>query len=123
VRILVALVAVVILAVLVASATLAIAGSDDSGSADQARRGKLAHVSLQPLTLKGNGFVPGERVQVSASTSGAKETRTAKANGSGSFTLSFSGKLDTCNGLTVTAVGNRGTRTSFQLSQLLCLDE
>ena len=121
-RIVVAIAAAAALAALVVSATLAITGSDASRS-EQARRGKLVQVSPQPLTLKGSGFVASEKVQVSASTSGAKETRTVKANGSGSFTVSFSRKLNACNGLTVSAVGNKGTRTSFQLSQLVCLDE
>jgi hypothetical protein len=119
VRIVAAIVGVGVLAALVVSATLAITGS--GGSTEQARRGKLEQISGEPLTLRGRGFVAGEKVRVSASASGAKESRTAKANGAGSFTVAFS-KIDACNGATVSAVGNKGTRTEFQLSQLVCLD-
>jgi hypothetical protein len=117
VRIVLAIVTAGAVAALVVSATLAITGSDSS---NQPRRGKLAQIRDQPLTLRGSGFVPGEKVRVSAATSGAKETRTLTADKSGSFTVSFSGGLNGCNGLKVSAVGNKGTRESFQLSQLLC---
>ena len=106
------------LAALVVSATLAITGTDTSS--DQARRGKLTQIGEQPLRLRGTGFLPGEKVRVSAAARGGKETRTVIANSSGAFTLSFSADLDTCDGVTISAVGTKGTRTSFQLSQLVC---
>jgi len=118
VRILAAVLVGAALAALAVSATLAITGSDSSS--DQTRQGKLTQIGEQPLRVRGNGFVAGEKVRVWATASGSKETRTVIANRTGSFTVSFSADLDTCNGVTVSAVGTKGTRTSYQLSQLVC---
>lgn len=114
------LLAAAALAAVAVSATLAITAWD--ASSDQKRRGTLTQIGDQPLRLRGDGFIPGEKVRVSAAAQRGKETRTVMANRFGSFTVTFSGNLDTCNGVTVSAVGAKGTRTSYQLAQLVCRD-
>jgi hypothetical protein len=75
-------------------------------------------VSKSPLRVKGTGFVPGERVRVELVGS---ESRTVTASDSGSFSVTFpSGR---CESMTFTATGSKGSKTSFNLSQPLCIEQ
>jgi hypothetical protein len=133
-KILVAVTAVVVAVVAVSAAVGAIALGSDSGSdrAQQAadktmpagtvRRGKpqIMPVGGLALAIKGTGFVPGENVRVTISEAGPQMTRKVKAGRLGGFLVRFAGGFDRCRGMTVRAVGDRGSKTGFQLSSVMC---
>jgi hypothetical protein len=78
----------------------------------------LAPVQQQPLMVKGTGFQPGEKVRLAAK--GLKSSQaTATADSTGSFEATFHG-LRPCDSVTVAAVGSKGSRTEFNLSQIAC---
>ena len=110
-------------AIVVASAAAGSAGAEAAGtpSAKQPPRAAIALASVQPLKLKGTRFRARERVRVTIQGSGQSTTRELRASRAGSFVVAFPG-ADTCNGLSVRAAGDRGSRASFQFSSLLCPD-
>lgn len=128
-RILLALIAVAITAVLVVSATMGaetlVPGGESSkvkprGGAATSGKARIVPMSFAPVVaLRGTGFKPGENVTVTV-VSTTKATRRAHASGSGSFVVRLAASFDRCNGMTVNAVGDKGSRTSFQFSELLC---
>ena len=119
----VALAVVSIAAILLVPAAVG-ADSGDAGGAPQAKRPprpQLLPASLQPLKIKGTRFAAGERVRLTVEGAAGTAVRRVRANRAGSFVVSFAG-TDPCNGLSVRAAGDRGSRASFQLSSLLCGD-
>ena len=95
-------------------------GSQAAGAPEVKRSPPTLRVaSVQPLKVKGMRFVPHERVRVTLEGSGESATRRARASVTGSFVVSFAGGA-TCNGFSVRAAGNRGSRASLQFSSLLC---
>jgi hypothetical protein len=89
--------------------------SQPQSSAGQPR---VVPVSKNPLKMKGTGFVPGERVHVELV---GNESRTVTASSTGSFSVTF--PSDRCTSVTVRATGSKGSRTSFNLSQPLCVEQ
>jgi hypothetical protein len=78
----------------------------------------LAAVQQQPLTVQGTGFQPGEKVRLAAK--GLKSSSTsATADADGTFEATFHG-LKECDSVTVSAIGSKGSRTEFNLSQIAC---
>jgi hypothetical protein len=77
---------------------------------------RLTMTSQRPLTIKGRGFAPLERVRVRNGTA-AKRVRASR---SGTFTVQFAGVG--CPGETITAVGSKGSRATLNVSQLFCLE-
>jgi len=75
----------------------------------------LSLKSMGPLVVVGQGFKPGESVRISGL--GAQRVN---ASPGGRFTVNLDGAADKCNGLTLVAVGSRGSRASLNFSQLLC---
>src|SRR5918995_839099 len=115
------LVAVVVGAVVVASATLGapeIAPSSQPVSVEKAGRATLVLANDDPLRVRGAQFKAGERVRVTADDGSAPARKMVTASSTGSFVVGFTG-VETCS-LTVSAVGDRGSRTSFQLSSFTC---
>ena len=85
-----------------------------------ASRAQISPVQSQPLEVKGTGFQPGEKVALS--TKGLRSSHTtARADSSGEFEATFHG-LKNCDSVTVTAVGSKGSRAEFNLSQIACVD-
>jgi hypothetical protein len=132
-KILLALAAFALAAVLIVSATMGagtlVPGGDDKKKTPGAGAGVAANgkarivpTSFAPPVLKGTGFRSGENVSVTVLGGGAV-TKRVTADSSGSFTLRLSTRMDRCNGMTVTAVGDKGSRTSFQFAELLCAVE
>ena len=81
---------------------------------------QLAPTDQSPLTVKGTGFRPHEHVLLAAK--GLKSSRAeTTADSSGSFIASFKG-LKSCDSITVSATGSKGSRTEFNLSQIVCTD-
>jgi hypothetical protein len=85
-----------------------------------ASRAQISPVQSQPLEVKGTGFQPGEKVALSAKGLQSSHT-TATADSSGEFEATFHG-LKNCDSVTVTAVGSKGSRAEFNLSQIACVD-
>ena len=85
-----------------------------------ASRAQISPVQSQPLEVKGTGFQPGEKVVLSAKGLRSSHT-TARADSSGEFEATFDG-LKNCDSVTVTAVGSKGSRAEFNLSQIACVD-
>ena len=79
-------------------------------------KARLMPVGFAPPTLKGSGFRPGENVTVDLD--GKK--RKVKASSSGTFTVRYPSRVDRCHGMSATAVGDKGSRTAFQLSEFMC---
>jgi hypothetical protein len=130
-KILLALIAVAIVAVLAVSATMGagtlVPGGDSSvekksppfGLAANGRA-RLLPMSFTSGTFKGVGFKSGENVTVKALDDGQKATKRVRADTRGSFTVRLGLRIERCYGGTVTAVGDKGSRTSFNFAQLLC---
>jgi hypothetical protein len=89
-------------------------------TATTASRPQISPVRQQPLVVEGKGFQPGEKVALSAKGLRSSHT-TARADGSGEFETAFHG-LENCDSVTVTAVGSKGSRAEFNLSQIACVD-
>lgn len=79
-------------------------------------KARLVPVGFAPPTLKGAGFRPGENVTVDLD--GKKKK--VKASPSGTFTVRYPSRVDRCHGMTASAVGDKGSRTGFQLSEFMC---
>ena len=90
------------------------------GGSEPAAKPTLAPVQQQPLRVEGTGFRPGEKVALAAKGSKSSHARVT-ANGSGEFTAVFRG-LESCDSVTVVAVGSQGSRAEFNLSQIACTD-
>ncbi len=80
----------------------------------KAGRASLTMKSMSPLTVAGSGFKAAERVRITGA-----GTKTVTASRRGAFTVRLPGE-DPC-GLTIVAVGSRGSRASLNFSQLLCV--
>jgi hypothetical protein len=77
-------------------------GSGPSSSA------ALSLADTSPLTVRGSGFQPGERVRLDLGSSGA--TTLARASGRGSFRASFDVPVTRCDRIRVIAIGSKGSR-------------
>lgn len=77
-------------------------------------RPQLAMTSMQPLTVAGRGFKSGEMIRISGDV--AKRVRASDA---GAFTVRFP-RAGRC-GVSIVAIGSRGSRASLNFSQLLCV--
>lgn len=96
---------------------LAVAVTAPAGSAASAR---LSVVGVAPLTVRGTGFAPRERVRVVAVVHGTT-TRLARAGATGVFVVRFSQvEVPTCTGFVVRAFGAAGTRATARVPQLEC---
>lgn len=129
-KILLALVGVAIVAVLAVSATMGagslVPGGDSSVEkkphfgVTAGDRARLLPVSFTSGTFKGVGFKSGENVTVKALDAGRKATKRVQADSRGSFTVRLGLRMERCYAMTVTAIGDKGSRTSFNFAQLLC---
>ena len=108
------------LLVLLAAATLAIAGSAAAAHTTGARP-LLRLTDSQPVKLSGLRFKPGERVRVSVVTGTARRSRLVRATRAGRFVATFSDlSADRCNGFFARAEGARGSRATFKLVPVGC---
>jgi hypothetical protein len=70
-------------------------------------------VRLKPFTVRGSGFKPAERVTVTLA-GGPKGTAVGTANGSGTFTVTFSkAAVTACSAYVLHATGSVGSRATF----------
>jgi hypothetical protein len=128
-KILLAFLAIALAAALLVSATMGaetlVPGGDSAGkkgsiAAAPAGRARLLPVGLAPLMLKGSGFKAGETVTVRSTDNAVKSRRTVKATGAGTFVVRLGTSADRCNGGTIVAVGDKGSRASLNFSQVVC---
>jgi hypothetical protein len=124
-KILLALAAFALAAVLLVSATMGaetlVPGGESKkktpvGGVASNGKARLLPTSFAPLALKGTGFKSGENVTVKVD----GVTKRVRASSNGSFAVRLSTRVDRCNGMTVSALGDKGSRTSFQFAELLC---
>ncbi len=92
--------------------------AEPSSSKSSVARPQLAPVQQRPLTVKGTGFQPGEKVRLAAKGLESSYAH-ATADAAGTFEATFHG-VDGCDSVTVSAVGSKGSRTDFNLSQIAC---
>jgi hypothetical protein len=128
-KVLLALGVFILAAALVVSATMGAGtlvpgGSDNkqtpSSGVGSPGKPRILPAGLTPPKIKGTGFKPGENVTVKVLEGMTKGTKRVRADASGSFSVTLPGLGETCAGMTVTAVGDKGSRTSFQLSSFAC---
>jgi len=119
---------IVLAAALVVSATMGaetlVPGGDSSskskvpGSEIRTNgKARLMPMNFAPPILKGTNFKPRENVTVKVE---GGRTRKVQASDSGTFTVRFPARVERCNGMTATAVGDKGSRAAFQLAELMC---
>ena len=116
-----ALVAAGALALAGAAVAAVVASNSDSQKKEHAQdeRARLLPVGQKPLRVKGTGFVPGERVRLTLG-GGTGLVRTVGVGADGSFTAIFR-EVDACDSITAEARGSKGSRASFNFSQIACL--
>lgn len=100
---------VLLVTILVALSAGAASLSGDSQSTSP-QRAVLTVAHAQPLTVLGRGFKARERVRISAD----RRRKVISATARGRFVVRFV-ELDPCNTVTVTAVGESGSRASVTL--------
>jgi hypothetical protein len=85
-----------------------------SAAPGQAERTRIRAVDLAPVTVRGSGFVAGERVRVtvSAKVSSAKSVSTTAA---GTWRVVFARSLNGCQSYAIRAVGNRGSHAFLKV--------
>lgn len=85
------------------------------------REAALLVTDLQPVTVVGSAFLPGENVVVEATLNGELAVRHARATTGGRFTVAFSGLavVDRCSSdLLVRAIGARGSEAAAKIGPL-----
>jgi hypothetical protein len=107
---------------LVVVAVGAFAGGVAAGGvgSDENRTPRLRLADAAPLTLRGTGFAPGERVRVTVA---AARTRTKRlvAGRSGTFVARFAGiTVHRCDGLFAQASGSEGSLARLKRPQTFC---
>ena len=81
---------------------------------------RLTILHASPLTVRGVGFAPRERVRVTA-TVPETATRWSTASSAGAFVVRFTGTaIPSCTGFSVRAFGASGTRATLRVPQLEC---
>lgn len=107
------LVVVVMLSVMVTGTALA------AGDGTSAR---LRIARTHPLELRGEGFLPNQRVLLSVEIGAKVYKRSLRTSAAGRFETTFTSLvLDRCsNRLAVKAVGARGDKVEFELQTLPC---
>ena len=90
------------------------------GSASSSRRASITVIATPPLAVRGAGFKPREHVTVTVQATGRVQKQVA-ASSRGGFTLRFQSLAPSaCAGLSITAIGNRGSRAAYRRSPGLC---
>jgi hypothetical protein len=110
--------------VFIAVAAAVAATAVSAGGVTERPGESLRLVSLQPLRVQGQHFVPGERVRVELSGIARKRVRVV-TTGTGSFRVRFHGVAATrCDVIRVVAIGSSGSRARFKyLPAPACLPE
>ena len=84
-----------------------------------ATRPTLRPVASAPLTIRGRGFVPGERVTLTVS-AGSRRTLKVVAGSAGGFRAVFSFTRPRCTAWLVSAIGSKGSRAAYRPPPAAC---
>jgi hypothetical protein len=105
--------AALLLALIAFFAATVAGGSSASGRGQS--RARLMLLDTDPLTFRGTGFKPHERVRIVVDESGEAYARSATGSAAGAFTMRMPGVgASGCAGFAATATGNRGSRATFK---------
>lgn len=86
------------------------------GTTETTARPELTILSTSPLTARGRGFRPNERVKLIATGKGV-ESKTVKATARGGFTARFRLSPGSGSSAAVQAIGSRGSRAMIDVTQ------
>jgi len=101
-------------AAVVAALLALLVGAVATAAAAAAAKATVKVVKLSPLTIRGTGFKPTEKVTVTLS-AGAAGTARGTATAAGTLTVSFpKAKVTACTPYTLRAVGAAGTKVTFK---------
>ena len=82
----------------------------------------LRPLDLDPLTLRGTSFKPGERVELLVAGPGATRAKTVRAGRRGRFRVVFAVSPGRCDSVVVQALGSRGSRATFRHDVPDCME-
>jgi hypothetical protein len=89
-------------------------------AADQVR---LQARSLRPLTVRGTGFQPSERITLSLTASGVRTVARVNVGDSGIFVVVFRrAVVNRCDGFLLRAKGSKGSAAALRSPQLMCMN-
>lgn len=84
-----------------------------SGAVGAATAPSLRVVDTSPLTVRGLGFKPNERVTLVVA-AGTRMVRHTHAGSGGAFMLRIGADINNCAGFSVTATGNHGSHATLK---------
>jgi hypothetical protein len=100
--------------------TATVAGVATSSTTAMTTHAKLRLSDEEPITFRGSGFRPSERVKVTV-VAGKRAVHWASAGGAGGFIVRFQGlSANVCKGFSAIAVGDRGSRAAFKRAPGQC---
>lgn len=99
-------------------AALALAAPGMTGASSPAKT-ELRIGSLNPLTVRGTGFRPREKVTLRV-TAPRPVARSVRASAAGSFSIRLRIRVGRCVAVVIQATGSRGSRASASLDQPDC---
>ena len=82
----------------------------------------LRPLDLDPLTLRGTSFKPGERVKLLLSASPVVRSKVVRAGELGRFRVVFNVAPGRCDSVVVQAIGARGSRATFRRDTPNCIE-
>ena len=113
----------VVLSALVALAGAAVVGVSWAASDRDAAAPRIALLDTDPVSVRGTNFKSAERVQVEVVAGNKKVTRSATGSTTGAFTMRMAGiDPNACQGFSITATGNKGSRATFKRAPGQCPD-
>jgi hypothetical protein len=111
----------VALTILLVAAVAATGCVSAQGGGSVRVRPSLGIVATPPVTIRGTSFKAHERVTVDVVATGGRERKRTVANAAGAFRLVFRGlNLSACAGVSITAIGDRGSRAGSRRSPGVC---
>jgi hypothetical protein len=94
--------------------------SGDVGTPAPPERLRLA--DTDPVTVRGTGFKPYERLRLTVAARD-RFVRRASAGPGGTFTMRLPGvDLNTCTGFSITVTGSQGSRATFKRAPGVCAE-
>jgi hypothetical protein len=113
----------VVLSALVVLAGAALIGGSWAAGEGNAGGPRLVLLDSDPVTVRGTNFKSAERVQVEVVAGSRNVTRSATGSSTGAFTMRMAGvDPNACQGFSITATGNKGSRATFKRAPGQCPD-
>jgi hypothetical protein len=113
----------VVLSALVALAGSAAVGGSWAAAGRVAAAPRIVLLDTDPVSVRGTNFKSAERVQVEVVAGSKTMTRSTTGSSAGAFTMRMAGMdPNACQGFSVTATGNKGSRATFKRAPGQCPD-